>query len=61
MKMNNHLQISETWKKLLLTQALQSGSAKSPAGGRSTNGYLWAVIRNETGEVKGKQVWVKSR
>ena len=26
--------------KLLLTQALQSGSAKSPAGGRSTCGYL---------------------
>ena len=45
--------------KLLLTQALQSGSAnRLPVADLPVGTYV-AVIRNETGEVKGKQVWVK--
>jgi len=47
--------------RLLLTQALQSGSAnRLPVADLPVGTYV-AVIRNETGEVKGKQVWVKSR
>ncbi|MEZ5051642.1 MAG: T9SS type A sorting domain-containing protein [Chitinophagales bacterium] len=47
--------------KLLLTQALQSGSANRLPVADLPMGTYVAVIRNETGEVKGKQVWVKSR
>ena len=47
--------------KLLLTQALQSGSANRLPVAELPVGTYVAVIRNETGEVKGKQVWVKSR
>ena len=52
--MNNYLQISETWKgKLLLTQALQSGSANRACRWQNWPvGTYVAVIRNETGEVK---------
>ncbi|MCB9022241.1 MAG: T9SS type A sorting domain-containing protein [Chitinophagales bacterium] len=45
--------------KLLLTQALQSGSANRLPVAELPVGTYVAVIRNETGEVKGKQVWVK--
>lgn len=47
--------------KLLLTQALQSGSANRLPVADLPMGTYVAVIRNEAGEVKGKQVWVKSR
>jgi len=45
--------------KLLLTQALQSGTANRLPVAELPVGTYVAVIRNEAGEVKGKQVWVK--